>query len=528
MVGEHSPVSKRRSVTRWVCIGGAIVLAIIVGALAFLAIRWPFTRASVIQALESASGQHVEIRTFSRKYVPVGFSAEGIQFFRGSNAGDKPLITVEKLSLETSLAGLLASPKRIALIRVVGLHVVIPPTTNGGGGGKIRIPLNSGSNGAVVIAKIVADGALLKVLPKESTAKPYVLKVDRLALTNVGEKTRMAYAVTLVNTEPPGVIHAEGKFGPWDPDKIDATGVSGRYTYDDIDLNALGGVGGKAHAQGEFTGGISRIHTNGSIEAADFRVASAGHPVRLSVSYQATVNAMNGDVLLEPAIARYRGTRIEARGWIAARRGQKGKTAALDVAVPEGRIDDLLYLFTTGRPGMSGPVAIHGTFLWPPGPRKFLEKIRMNLNFGINGSRFMSSKTQDSIDRLSESAQGENKKERQEDPRTMLAVLQGHINVRDGVAVVSDVRAHVPGADATIAGDYNLVNERVDLHGTLDTRGHLSATTSGFKAVVLKALSPFLEKKKGPLRIVPFRITGAYGHTSVGIDWKRNLLRSAE
>ena len=46
------------------------------------------------------------------------------------------------------------------------------------------------------------------------------------------------------------------------------------------------------------------------------------------------------------------------------------------------------------------------------------------------------------------------------------------------------------------------------------------STTSGFKALVLKAITPLFKKEKSA-RIIPFDITGAYGNTSVGIDWKR-------
>jgi hypothetical protein len=80
----------------------------------------------------------------------------------------------------------------------------------------------------------------------------------------------------------------------------------------------------------------------------------------------------------------------------------------------------------------------------------------------------------------------------------------------------------VPGADAGVNGTYNLLNQRVDLHGTLDTRGSLADTTTGFKALVIKALTP-LFKKRGPVRIIPFSITGDYSHATLAIDWKKRL-----
>jgi hypothetical protein len=102
--------------------------------------------------------------------------------------------------------------------------------------------------------------------------------------------------------------------------------------------------------------------------------------------------------------------------------------------------------------------------------------------------------------------------------------LNGNIQVRNGIAAVSNGSFQVPGADVAVHGTYDLLNRRVNLHGTLDTRGNLSDTASGFKALVVKAITP-LFKKRGSTRIVPFEITGSYGSTTVKIDWKKDLAR---
>ena len=171
---------------------------------------------------------------------------------------------------------------------------------------------------------------------------------------------------------------------------------------------------------------------------------------------------------------------------------------------------------------MSGDVVMNGKFVWPPGPRKFVEKIGLDLAFGVNGSRLTNPNSQQSIDRIGKSGEGESRKQLDEDPQTVLSQIQGHIQLRNGVASMSDVSFTVPGSDARLHGTYNLLVQRVDLHGTLDTRGNLSDATTGFKAVVLKAVTP-LFKKKNSMRIVPFDITGTYGKSSVSIDWKRDL-----
>ena len=471
-------------------------------------------------ALEQASGRQVQIRTFHTSYFPPGCTAEGIRFLRHKHPELTPIITVERMVIRSSFTGMISSPTRLSLVRAIGTHMIVPAEREEGGNPTL---LNSGPGGkTLAISKITADGAVLEFVRKDRREQPYVLKIDRLAVTNVGFGKPMSYAATLINTEPPGTIRAEGKFGPWNPNDVGATPVAGKYTYDNIQLGHFESLYGVGRASGEFSGPLAKIETRGRVDVSGFRVEGSNHQVALATAYQATVNGTNGDVQLAPAVAQFRHTRIEARGSIAGGNGDSGKTVKLTFTALEGRVDDLLYLFTEGPPGMSGNVKLNGQFVWPPGPRKFLEKIRMSIDCGIDGSRFTSDNTQGSIDRISESAQGEDKKELDHDGQTVLSQVRGNISVRDGVATLSNGKFQVPGAHARVHGTYNLLTHRVDLDGTLDTRGTLADATTGVKAVMLKVITP-LFKKRGPERIVPFTIQGSYGNTTVNIDWKRRL-----
>ena len=516
--GSHFTKRPARSF-KWLRILAAVLCGVIVVAIVLLAAHWPFTEKAITQALEAASGRPVQIQAFSKTYFPPGCIAEGIRFLRHQHPASPPIITIEKLVVQGSITGMLTSPKRLSAVRVVGMRMLIPPRTPDQA--PAIVPLNSGAGGkALVISKITADGVMLEFLSEDRGKKSYFLKIDRLGVTDVGSGTRMSYRATLTNTEPPGVIESEGKFGPWNPNDVGATPVSGSFTYDTIDLGVFKSISGTGHARGRFAGPLARIQTHGNIDVSAFRVDGSDHTVQLATTFDATVNGTNGDVSLAPAVALFRGTRIEVRGSVAGHGDAKGKTADFDVAVPKGRVDDLLYLFSKDEPGMSGDVTLNGKFLWPPGPRKFLEKIRLDLAFGMGGSQFTNPNTQGSIDHLSESAAGESKQMQNGDPRTVLSQVRGNIQVRNGISAISDASFDVPGAHATLRGTYNLLNQRVDLKGTLDTKGNLSDTTTGFKALLVKAITPLFKKEKS-VRMVPFQITGAYGNTSVGIDWKR-------
>lgn len=504
---------------KWLWIAGAVLCGAIIICITWLAIRWPFTREAMTEALEQASGRAVEIRAFSKSYFPPGCTAEGIRFLRHKHPEATPIITVEKLIVQSSLTGLIGSPKRLSAVQLVGMHMIIPADAAQNEG----TALNAGPGGkSLAISEITADGAVLEFIRKDRTEQPYVLQIVHLGIRDVGYDAPMSYDANLTNTEPPGRIRSQGKFGPWNPNDVGSTPVSGTYTYDNIELGHFRDISGVGHARGEFSGRLSKIETHGRVDVSGFRVGSSHHSVALATTYEATVNGTNGDVLLHPATGHFRATGIEVRGWIAGHEGQDGKTASFDVRVPQGHVDDLLYLFTRDQPGLSGNVAAAGKFLWPPGPLKFLEKIRLDMTLGMIDSRFTSPVTQGSIDRISESAQGENKNDQNEDKRTVLSELRGTIQVRNGIAAISNGTFQVPGADAAVHGTYNLLSQRVDLHGTLDTRGKLSDAATGFKAVVLKAITP-LFKKRGSTRIVPFDITGSYGNTTVAIDWKKRL-----
>jgi hypothetical protein len=99
----------------------------------------------------------------------------------------------------------------------------------------------------------------------------------------------------------------------------------------------------------------------------------------------------------------------------------------------------------------------------------------------------------------------------------VLSNLKGHVVLRDGIATLSNVSFSVPGAFARIYGTYSLIDYKVDLHGTLITTGKVADATSGFKAVLVKAITPFL-KKRAKAKIVHFKITGKYQHTTVSLD----------
>jgi hypothetical protein len=196
------------------------------------------------------------------------------------------------------------------------------------------------------------------------------------------------------------------------------------------------------------------------------------------------------------------------------------------MAVNGGRIEDLLSLFTEEKnPSLTGSINLQAKIQVPPGPPGFLRKLDLKGSCIIGSEHFTNPKVQQPVDALTQSAAGEDKKQQAEDPETVLSQFAGQVSVKNGVATLSNVSFSAPGTRAQLQGAYNLVDRKVDLHGTLYTNGKLDDTTSGFKALVLKAVGPLLKQKS--VTVVPFAITGTSSHPSFALDFTAKRRESA-
>ena len=163
---------------------------------------------------------------------------------------------------------------------------------------------------------------------------------------------------------------------------------------------------------------------------------------------------------------------------------------------------------------MSGSVTLQTHVEIPPGEEEFLKKIKLRGNFGIAGGTFSKSSTQEGVNKLSAGARGEKDPS---DPETALTDLKGQVSLVAGVATFSDLSFGVPGANASMHGTYNLLNEKIDLRGQMEVQSKISNTESGTKSFLLKMMEPFFKKKKKG-EIVPVRISGTYGHPTFGLS----------
>jgi AsmA-like C-terminal region len=492
---------------------GSTAVVIFLGAIVVLALRWPFTYQAVLKELENASQSRVVIGAFHGTFFPrPGCILEHVTFQHNAKAGTPPLITVERLRIEGSFSGLFT--KHVKRIHAEGMHIVMPPR---GSDEHFQIPKRS----PFVIDDLIADGAILEVASREADRQPLKFSFHNFVLSNVGGNGPASFQAKLSNPEPPGDITTAGKFGPWRAEDVGKTAVSGEYWFEQADLGVFRGIAGLLSSSGKFSGELDRIEVQGLTDTPRFTVTSSSHQVQLRTRFHAVVNGENGDTFLQKGAATFGKTTVWSEGSVAGRTGQPGKTASIELAAKDGRIQDILLLFArSGRAPMSGIVGFHAKVFIPPGRRPFLEKVELQGDFGIDNGSFTKSNTQEGVDRLSEGALGQEnryKTKDKDDPETVLSDLKGHVLLRDGTARFSNLSFSVPGALAQMQGTYNLITETIDLRGTLKTDSEPSDTTHGMKALMLKVLNPFFKKKPAGY-VMPVKITGTYEHPSFGLD----------
>lgn len=495
-------------------IAALVFACLLVVAFIFLVSYWPFRREAVVKALEEESLSKVSAGAFHGTYFPrPGCVLEHVVFQHNPKAGAPPLITIERMRIEGSFTGLLNS--HVKRVLVEGMRVVLPPRDTEE---HFKTPPRS----SVVIDDLIADGGTLEVASDQVENSPLKFAFHKFTLSHIGSDGPASFKASLTNPVPPGEIVTTGNFGPWNAKDVGETSVSGEYLFENADLGVFHGVSGLLTSSGKFAGVLRRITVDGSTDVPHFAVTSSSHQVQLRTQFHAVVNGENGDTLLQKVTASFGKTTVWAEGSVAGSADHAGKMAILDFAVREGRIQDLLLLFTKAPSApMSGIISCKAKVSLPPGKRPFLEKVELQGDFGIDAGSFTKSDTQEGVNSLSEGARGDKDRRKDEkeeiDPETVLSDLKGHVLLKEGTARLSNLSFSVPGALAHMQGTYNLITEKVDLRGTLRTDAELAKTTHGMKAFMLKVLDPFFKKKRGDY-IAPVKITGTYEHPSFGLD----------
>jgi hypothetical protein len=490
-----------------------VLVLLCVGVLIVVRRIQPIVRDKAVAMLENRFQSAVELRNLQVS-VTNGLSVhgDGLVLRYHGRTDVPPLLEIPAFSASMSWRGLFGRPFHIRNVHLQGLTIHIPPKQL-----RIKEP-DSGRKTRdipVLVDELTSDDAELVLTPYDPNKDVHVFDIHELVMHSVGLGHSSAFHAKLTNAAPPGEIHADGHFGPWQIEDPGQTPLSAQYTFQNADLSVFHGIAGILSSEGKFGGVLDNIAVEGHTDTPDFTVMIGGHPVPLRTDFQATVDGTNGNTLLHPVIATFGRSTLICSGGVVKVHGGKGREIDLDVTTDHARLEDLLrFAVKSPQPPLTGDVQLKTKFRLPTGAGDIADRLQLDGRFGIGGAEFASPEIRSKLEGLSRRGQG---KPQDEDAGSAVSRLQGAFRLRDGRITFRRLTFGVAGATVELAGTYGLQTEQLDFHGTLHLDAKLSQITTGVKSFLLKPFDPFF--RKNGETVLPIKITGTRDSPLFGLDF---------
>ena len=511
----------------------AFTLILICGAILLsIATRiTPHVRLRAVAALNERFASDVDLASVQISLFPrPQILGTGLVLRHKGRTDVAPLITIQSYSASAGLWGLIHSPLHLGTVELDRLAISIPP---GGVHGDLADPSEEGDAtvkgekahgephaSKLVIDQIVSRTARLDIVSRDPGKLPRRFEIHDLVMRGLGDRDGATFEATLTNPTPRGEIATRGRFGPWQADEPSQTPVRGEYTFKSANLDTIKGIGGTLSSVGTYSGVLERIEVEGETDTPDFSIDRAAQPVPLKTRFHAIVDGTNGDTALERVEARLIDTLIVARGAVIRTEDVKGRRITLDVAIDDGRIEDVLKLAVKAtKPVMSGRMQLKARLLLPAGDRDVMDKLDLSGTIRLNEARFSNVNVQEKINALSQRGKGD---ATAANGPGVVSRLSGTFTLRGGTLTFSDLSFGVPGAIVQIAGTYDVKQETLDFRGNLLLDATLAETTSGWKAVLGRIAQPLFRRQGGGSKL-PIRISGPREHPTFGLDVGRAL-----
>jgi hypothetical protein len=492
-------------------VGAAVLLLVAIGSLVIRRYADPYLRDRAIAIMEEKFHSDVDIKELHVSIFPsIRLEGKGLALRHEGRTDVPPLISIAEFSAEGGLLGAVGKPWTIDRVRLKGLVIYTPPK-----GEKKKKDWSKTKDIPVLIHELVSDNAELNILPKTDAKRVHEYDIHKLVMREVGMDRPADFTAELTNDVPNGEISTKGKFGPWNADDPRQTQVEAGFDFVNADLGTLKGIKGILSSKGKFGGPLEELSVEGETDTPDFSVNIAGHPVALHTKYSATVDATNGNTYLHPVIAQFLNTVIVAKGEAAKHDEKIGRVIALDVAIDQGRIEDVMKLaIKSDKPPLTGALKLQTKFQLVPGPEDIPKRLKLAGKFGIDDASFTSNEVREKIETLSRKGQG---KPEDEDAGSAISDLKGNFALGGGIITFRDLSFSVTGARVLLDGTYGLDSEQLDFHGHLYLDAKLSQTMTGVKSFFLKAFDPFF--RKGNVTSIPIKITGPRDKPKFGLDF---------
>lgn len=531
---EPAPLQRRplwKRVLLWATAIAALFSIAATAVVAYIAHNAePILRQRVIDTLSARFNSPVEL---DQLHISVAkglqVSGEGLRIFylAGPTRPDAnlnapaPMLSIRSFQFRAGIRQLFEPTTRVVSVHVQGMSIHIPPA-----GQRPALTLEPSKKPkqpriAILVNEILCTDTQLVLETSKPGKVPLTFDISSLTLKDVGATKPFTYHAVLVNPKPLGNIDATGHFGPWHSDEPRDTPIDGNYSFTHADLDTIKGLGGILSSTGNFSGSLNNIVVDGTTDTPDFSLDVTDHPVHLRTQFHAIVDATTGDTTLAPVHGQFLHTSIVATGSITRTKGVPGHTIDLQTQSIQARIEDLLRLGVKATPPlMSGALTYKAHLFIPPGPESISKKLHLQGNFNVQGAVFSSPNFQETVDKLSERAQGHPHQANAQDAAPVTSSMSGNFNIADRVTKITGLDYQLPGAQVRMDGQYSLDGNTLDFHGTVRTDATASQMTTGWKSLLLKPFDHMLQKDGAGLE-VPITISGTRTAPKFGLDFNK-------
>jgi hypothetical protein len=509
----------------WLILGaGAVVVladAVVLAVIGFPVTEYVQERAARLAKERFASD--LSLSGVRISLLPVTVRIDNVVLHHKGRRDVPPLIQIRRATVRMSLRSLFSlrtSRPSVRQVRLEGLVIHVARRPAPGEPGKKETPALEKKGGATpayfVVDELIADGTMLRVLPKDAWKEPLEFDLRSLHMKSAGLGEPMQFVSVLTNAKPTGLIHTSGKFGPWEAEDPGMTPVRGEYSFDKADMGDLNGLGGTLSSKGRYEGPLARLAVQGYTDTPNFSVDVSGQPIHLKTTFKAIVDGTDGDTLLQPVVATFGRSRLVANGGVYGIKGVKGKTVRLHVVVNDGRIEDMLrFAVKSKEPMLTGPISYEADMEVPPGKERVVTKLKLEGDFSVSKGRFGSAEVRRKLGEMSNKATG---KPEAAPPSDTASDFSGHFRLGGGMLSLKKLSFQIPGAHVNVDGTYHLVAETLDFKGTLEMDAPVSRTTTGVKSWLLRLADPFFRRKNKPGARVPITIKGTASDPKPGLD----------
>jgi uncharacterized protein involved in outer membrane biogenesis len=252
----------------WTLIGLSAALITFVALLASaVPLRSDVLKQRIVDTLAVQLNSNVTLEDLSLRVYP-RLRVEGVGLtIRDRRRPDvPPLIAVRTFSVDADLVGVWR--KRVSHVELRGLEISIPPDTDDDDDRAVKprpphrlhdtgsAVATSGASAdkpktdppalqdGIVIDTLVSNNARLIIIPRKPGKQPKIWDIHTLKMHRVGVDQAMPFNATITNAVPPGEIHADGGFGPWNSDSPGRTPLSGKFSFDNANLSVFEGIAG--------------------------------------------------------------------------------------------------------------------------------------------------------------------------------------------------------------------------------------------------------------------------------------------